>query len=589
MRCFAVACFIVSWSAIWSAAASAQTSPLSDAERLHQLFQSEWEYTLQQNPTWASQLGDRRFNDRWPDLSPRNREVREQHDRSVLRVLTDEIHRDKLPPADALNYDLFRRRYEMIIEGFPLKWELIPLDQRSGIQAEDGLVDTLRFETPKDYEDYIARLRSFPKYMDETMQIMREGIEAHMVQPKIVMQRVPAQIDKQIVDDPKTSRFFLPFERMPKSFSNEQIARYRSEGEGAIKTSIVPAYKKFREFFSGDYLPACLDNIGVWRLPNGQKLYQHFIREHTTTNLSADEIHDIGLREVERIDREMDEVMKSTGFAGTREQFFQFLRTDKRFYYSNGEELLAASRALCKRIDPKLVKLIKTIPRMPYGVEPIPENMAPDTTTAYFQPGAADGSRAGTYYVNLYRPDTRPKWEMVALTLHEAVPGHHLQIARAMELGEMPQFRKYEGYSAYVEGWALYCESLGDEIGMYEDPYDRFGKLTYEMWRAVRLVVDTGIHHKHWPREQAIEYFKAHAAKSELDITNEVDRYIAWPGQALAYKIGELKIKELRARATKDMGERFDEREFHDVILGQGALPLDVLERFVNDWITKTK
>ena len=563
----------------------AQTAPTSDAERLRQLFQSEWEYTMEQNPTWASQMGDRRWNDRWPDLSPKNRAAREQHDRDVLRVLTDEIHRTRLPAADAVNYDLFRRRYELIIEGYPLNWELIPLDQRGGIQSEDSMVDTLRFDTPKDYDDYLARLRAFPKYMDETIQIMREGIAAHMVQPRIVMQRVPAQIDKQIVDDAKRSRFYKPFESFPRSFTTEQIARYRSDAEEAIEGNVVPAYAKFKGFFNGEYLPACMDDIGVWRLPNGQKLYQHFIREHTTTNLTADEIHEIGLREVARIDREMAEVMRSTGFTGTREAFFQFLRTDKRFFYSNGDELLAASRALCKRIDPKLVKLIGTIPRMPYGVEPIPDNMAPDTTTAYYQPGAADGSRAGTYYVNLYRPETRPKWEMAALTLHEAVPGHHLQIARAMELGEMPQFRKYEGYSAYVEGWALYSESLGDEIGMYDDPYDRFGKLTYEMWRAVRLVLDTGIHHKHWSREQAIEYFKAHAAKSDLDITNEVDRYIAWPGQALAYKIGELKIKELRARATKELGDRFDERAFHDVILGQGALPLEVLERIVNEWI----
>jgi uncharacterized protein (DUF885 family) len=569
--------------------ALAQTAPADDAARLKQLFGREWDYLLEQNPTWASELGDRRWNDRWPDLSPQNRTAREKHDRELLRELTTQIQRQNLPPADALNYDLFRSRCELIIEGYPLNWELIPLDQRNGIQTEDALADNLRFETPKDYEEYITRLRTFPKHRDETIQIMREGIAAHMVQPKIVMQRVPAQIDKQIVDDPRKSRFFLPFERIPKSFSTEQVARLREEGEEAIGANVIPAYRNFKSFFEKDYLPACLDDVGVWRLPNGDKLYQHFIRQHTTTNLTADQIHEIGLKEVERIDREMNEVMRSTGFTGTREQFFHFLRTDPRFYYSNGDELLAATRTLCKRIDPKLVKLIGTIPRMPYGVEPIPMNVAPDTTTAYFQPGAADGSRAGTYYVNLYRPETRPKWEMVALTLHEAVPGHHLQIARAMELGEMPQFRKYEGYSAYVEGWALYCESLGDEIGMYDDPYDRFGKLTYEMWRAVRLVVDTGIHHKHWSRQQAIDFFKAHAAKSELDITNEVDRYIAWPGQALAYKIGELKIKELRARATKEMGERFDERAFHDVILGQGAVPLDVLEHIVEEWIASKK
>jgi uncharacterized protein (DUF885 family) len=558
----------------------------SAAEKLHAIFEAEWERTMRDYPTFASSLGDLRYNTEWTDKSLEAIERRHAHQRDVLKQLAG-IDAAALSPADQLNLTLFRKQYATDVEEHQYQWYLVPLNQRSGIQDASSLADSLRFETVRDYEDWIARMQALPNYMEQTIALMRRGIETGMLHPKVVMQRVPAQIARQVVEKPSDSLFFKPFRKFPEAIGTEQRARLTKAAETAIAQQVVPAYGTFQTFFNDEYLPACFDKVGAWQMPRGREFYAFQARKFTTTDLTPQEIHEIGQREVRRIRAEMEQIQQEVKFEGTFQEFLEHLRTDPQFYFQHPNELLEAYRAICKQVDPQLVKLFRKLPRIPYGVEPIPMHLAPDTTTAYYRPPSADGLRAGTYFVNLYKLEARPKYEIEVLSLHEAVPGHHLQIALAMELDDVPAFRRYTGYTAFVEGWGLYSESLGEDLGLYRDPYSKFGQLTYEMWRAVRLVVDTGMHHLQWSREQAIDFFAANTAKSLLDIENEVDRYISWPGQALAYKIGELKIKELRARAEEKLGERFDIREFHDVVLSSGAVPLDVLEQKVEGWLAE--
>lgn len=510
-----------------------------------------------------------RHADRWTDVSLAAIERRHAYDQTLLQRLR-RIDRSALSKDDALSYDLFEYDLETGLAEHPFGLYLLAVNQRGGIQTADELADALPFETPKHFADWNARLRAFPAYMDQTIALLAEGIRRGITHPKIVMQRVLGQIEKQIVTDATKSPFFDAYRKKPRE-------PYASEAKTIISSAVVPAFEKLRAFWQNEYLPACKEGVGAWQLPEGGKLYAHLVRSHTTTKLSPDDVHAIGLREVARIRGEMEKVKTTTGFSGSLKDFFAFLRSDPKFYYADGATLLAAYRDLAKRIDPLLVKAFKRLPRTPYGVQAIPDHVAPDTTTAYYREPAPDGSRAGTYFVNLYKPEARPKWEMTALTLHESVPGHHLQIAIAMEQENLPKFRRHGGYTAFVEGWALYAESLGEEMGVYDDPYAKFGQLAYEMWRAVRLVVDTGIHHLRWDRQRAIDFFLENAPKPELDVVNEVDRYIAWPGQALAYKIGELRIKELRKKTQGKLALK----DFHDVVLRSGPLPLDILEREV--------
>jgi uncharacterized protein (DUF885 family) len=570
------------------AGAQRRAGPAAPAAALKQLFDEEWEWTMRESPTFASSLGDRRYNDRLTDVSLAATARRDEHRRQTLARLL-KIDRARLAPTDQLNYDLFRKDTENDIEEYRLRLHLMPVTQRGGLQSTDELAELLRFQTVKDYDDWLARLRAFPTYVDQTLEVLREGVRTRMLWPKVTLQRVPGQLDRQLGARTEDSGFYKPFRSFPKDIPDAERERLARAGREAVEQSVIPALKKFRDYFVNDYLPASFDRVGAWQWPNGAEAYAFLARRYTTTGMTPEQIHEKGLSEVARLRAEMQKVMTQVGFKGSLKEFFKKLRTDEEFYYKRPEDLLDAYRAVAKRIDPNLVKVFKTIPRQPYGVIPIPDTLAPDTTTAYYQQGSADGTRPGYYYVNLYKPETRPKWEMMALSLHESVPGHHLQIARAMELGEIPKFRRYGGYTAFVEGWGLYAESLGEDMGLYDDPYSKFGQLTYEMWRAVRLVVDTGMHYYKWDRQKAIDYFLDNAAKTELDVTNEIDRYITDPGQALAYKIGELKLKELRARAKASLGDSFDVREFHDVVLGSGAVPLDVLERNVDDWLKRQK
>ncbi|MGD9599685.1 MAG: DUF885 family protein [Steroidobacteraceae bacterium] len=564
--------------------AAPHASLAADA-RLQALFDAAWEADLRDNPVGADYLGDHRFADRWPDLTPAAFTARYARYAATLAELKT-IPRAGLPGADKLNYDLFALDFQRRLDAQRFKpWLYEVARPRDGVQTSSEIAELLPFATVADYEAWIARLAKMGPYIDENIALLETAIREKRTQPRSIMERVPAQIALQIPANAEDSPFFEPFKRFPDNIGADDRARLIGAAGRAIDEQVIPAFRRLDAFMRDEYLPACRTSDGIWDTPDGPAFYANRAAYHTTTNLTPDEIHATGLREVARIRAEMDAVIRKIGFTGSFEEFLTFLRTDPQFYYRSGDELFEAYAAMAKRIDPELVKFFGKLPRMPYGVRPIPMTSAPDTTTAYYQGPALDGSRAGYYYVNLYRPEVRPKYEMPVLTVHEAVPGHHLQIALAMEDQSLPLFRRNADYTAYIEGWALYSERLGEQMGLYDDPYARFGQLTYDMWRAVRLVVDTGIHAKQWTRQQAIDYFKANAAKTEADIVNEIDRYIAWPGQALAYKIGQLRILDLRREAQGALGERFDIRAFHDAVLSTGAVPLDVLSDRIHKWV----
>ena len=561
-------------------------SPATATEaELTAIIDDHWRWTLTQYPERRLEYGDRSGNDQWTNMSLEAFQKRyEDEERFVQRL--EQIEPATLSADAQVNRAMLLRQLRDNLTEFEDGLYLIALDMRSGPQHRHSMIDTLPMESVQDHEDWLNRLRSLPEQLSQYQTLLSEGISRDRTQAQIVMSRVPSQIANLITDEASDSPFYRAFATMPEEIDSDTRASFQTAAATVIDEQINPALQALLAFLEADYLPAARPP-GIGALPGGKQVYSRLAQHFTTTELTPDEIHEIGLREVARIRGEMETVIDTVGFEGDIAAFNEFLRTDPQFYYETPEALLEGYQAVSKRLDPGLVNLFGKLPRAPYGVRPIPDEEAPDTTTAYYMRPAIDGSRPGWYYVNLYQPEVRPKFEMEVLSVHESVPGHHLQISLAQELTGLPEFRRNGGFTAFIEGWGLYSERLGYDMGLYEDPYSRYGQLVYDMWRAVRLVVDTGIHYFGWSRQKAIDYFLANAAKSEADIINEIDRYIGWPGQALAYKIGQMKMLELRGEAETALGEDFDIRAFHDHLLGAGALPLDILERRMDDWLAE--
>ena len=556
-----------------------------DAKRLHALFKLDWEHRMQEDPEFATEVGYPGQNDRWSDISLETI-ARQKRELQVPLKVMQSIERSKLQPQDQLNYDLFKQSLEQNIEGNRFPEEFMPLTQLNGVhQNPANILEQAPHGSVKDYQDIIARLNRLPALIDQTIVLLQKGIDARITPPRITLREVPQQVQNQMIQDPEKNPFLKVFKDFPPEIPPAEQTRLRQEAIAAVQGKIIPAYGKLHRFLVEKYLPATRESIAMKDLPDGKDWYAYRVRRSTTTSKTPQEIHQLGLAEVQRIRGEMDKVIQKTGFKGSFEEFLKYLRTDPKFYYTDKADLMEHYRDIGKRADPELARLFGKLPRLPYGVKEIPAFAEKSQTTAYYQPGSPSAGRPAWFFANTYALETRPKWEMEALTLHEAVPGHHLQIALAQEMEDTPEFRKHGGHTAFVEGWGLYAESLGTEMGFYKDPYSKFGQLTYEMWRAIRLVVDTGMHSLGWSRQQAIDYFLANSSKTEHDITVEIDRYIVWPGQALAYKLGELKLKELRAYASRELGDKFDIRAFHDQVLDNGSLPLDLLEKRIKDWV----
>ena len=563
-----------------------QKQVIDENIRFEKYLSNQWEQNLKDSPIFASLLGNKNFNQ---DITSNSIEefVKNKAKLNKDLINLNSFNYEKLNSDNKLNYKLKRIGLNNSIEAAKYPSYYMSLNQRGGVQSYYETGDRLVYESKQDYEDWLVRLSKYADNIANTKTNVEEGLEKGYTQPQLVTRQVILQIDNILNSEIEDNPYLKIFLTADNSFFNEgEKEDLINRATLLIKSQIIPAYVDLNNFLKNTYLPNSRSSIGLNGVPEGDKWYEYAARYHTTTNLTPDEIHDIGLREVLRIRKEMEQIITDLEWDGDFKSFLNYLRTSPRFYYDNPEDLLNAYLIMAKSIDPLLPKIFKVFPRAPYGVIPIPAESAPYTTTAYYNSPAK--GRPGYFYANLYKPESRPKYEIPVLTVHEAVPGHHFQISIAQELENVPTFRKYQSFTAFVEGWGLYSEELGEFMNLYDDPYDKFGQLTYDMWRAIRLVVDTGMHYKNWSRQEAIDLFVENTAKSKLDIENEVDRYIAWPGQALAYKIGQLKMLELRNKAEKELGDKYDIKDFHHELLKRGSLPLDILEDYINDWIEES-
>ena len=576
----ALLAIVASASLFFSSSASA-----SSEENLAELIAESWEFQMQESPLFATRTGDHRFNDRLGKVSVADSQRRAARSSEFLDRL-EAIDQETLSVPSRINAAMLMRSLRDDLAEHRHKQYLIPITNRGGFHIDfPELPKQIPLVTTQDYENYIARLNAFSDYAAGNITLLRQGVREGYTLPAVILEGWEESVDAHIVSDATLSLLYEPLKELPATVPSDQHDRLRTETRAAIESSVLPAYRRFKKFMQAEYLPNCRTDIGASALPNGREFYRHRVRRFTTLDTTPEEVHQRGLAEVKRIRGEMQAIIKSVGFEGDFAAFLEHLKTSKQFYAKTPEELLAKAAHILKRADGQLPTMFGVLPRMPYGLREVPDYIAPKTTSAYYMRPGGDGATAGFYYLNTYNLPGRPLYSLEALSLHEAVPGHHLQLAIQQEIEGVPEFRKFGGFTAFVEGWALYSERLGLEMGFYEDPYSDFGRLTMEIWRAGRLVVDTGIHYFGWTREQAIAFMQENSAMSDHNIRAEIDRYIGWPGQALAYKTGEMKIRELRALAEEQLAERFDVRSFHDVVLGSGAVPLDLLEANVRSWI----